>query len=307
MRRETQIGKVGRDCVPPPELLTAMTRWARHAVWGCELVIAWGQLRDGSVAHVIRLTPKPGFDDYQPARDRAVAQRFCALITSLQLPFTRLMTRGLTVDDSIDLLSLAWTLERQETRQVRVGTARSRAREAQTLREAAALASKWQTLLEKRTPWIRVEDPDGRRRATYFYRLASELLPWLADFLGTVESRRGQPAHSGVLICVRVLQALLRRRRANATAREIAAVPAAAWPDGYRPGEFETAATARKLLARARKDVSDETLKRAFDVLPSSVRALRPSVSVPLKDGSGTVGLIFPSKPRRRVSRRRAR
>jgi hypothetical protein len=301
VRGETEVGRNAQQSVPP-ELPAALVTWARHAVHGCDLEIAWGQTRRDAVAHVVGVRPEPGFAAYNQAHARATARRVCQLLTDLQRPLGALLARGAHVADVVDFVSLAWDLERQAGAGV-IPSSRARAREAAVIEEAARIAAKWSAALRRKTGWIYVELPDGRRRCTYAYTFASELLPWLAEALPALETRVGRRAHGRVMLAVCVLEELLRRRGvAHAPAREIAATVRAAWPELYRPltpaadrVTADEAAAARKLLARARRTVSRQAVDHAMSCLPS----WRPDATwrrrrVELVDGRGSLELLSP-------------
>jgi hypothetical protein len=268
MRGETEVGKSEQHSVAPKDLLRGLARWGHHAVHGCALKVVWGRTANAPVAQVVTLRPRPNFRAYNPRRAQTQARRVCQLLTDLQPPLAALLARGATVDDAIDIVSLAWDLERQ-VGIIRIDPARERSREAAVLEQAAAIVAKWEPALREKTRWVHIELGDGRRRHTYTYTFCSEFLPWLAESLRVLQAPAGRRAGREVLILVRVLEELLRRRGIAPVAQEIAAIPHAAWPKLYRPGEFEEAATARKLLARARRTITLAALERALTCLPS--------------------------------------
>jgi hypothetical protein len=314
VRGETEGGQLVQRFVPPADLLAGLENWARHAVPGCDLQIAWGHTSGHPIAQVVTLRADPNFRDSHPARASAIARRACQLLTDLQPPLTALLARGARLEDARDVVSLAWQLECQAPR--RGESRRARRREVRAIEQAAAIVVKWESTLREKTQWVRIEYGDGRRRQTYAYRFCRDFLPWLADALPHLEPPVGRPAQRHVLLVVRVLEALLRRRGLVVGAQEIAAVPHAAWPTLYRPGEFDRAATARKLVGRARKRVSQAALDRALSCLPS----WRPDpaarrVRIPLKNRSGSIELVWDLKrkprregsPSRRLALRRRR
>ena len=271
-----------------------MTRWARRAVPGCDLQIAWGQTSADPVAQIVTLRPEPSFAAYRPKRAFADGERVCQLLTDVQRPIASLVARGAHFEDVEDVLALLWFLDRKH--QSPIGSARTRVREAATVEQTAAILMKYKDLLYKKTPWASAPSWPGGRRSTYLYTFASEMLPWVARTLrDDLQAPTGKRAKRGILIVVRVLDELLRRRGVIAPAREIAAVIQAAWPSQYKPGAFDEAATARKLLTRARRAIDDEIVVDVLGNLPSSVRAslarLPPKDRIPVV-GGGFIGII---------------
>ena len=253
-----------RDSVPPP-LTAELARWARGQVLlesGCVLRIGWSDTGPGRgrVAAVAGVQAHPAFPKPRSDVAQRLGQRLCALLSATLPAVAQLAARGVPARD---VLTVLWRLDRNRSDAPK--RSRQRDAEAKVLEQAALIVERYRPILERHTPWLRVQRPGDERRWGLGHPFYPEgvWLAWMAENLRNMPSRgAGAPPEWRVLAAARAIEILMKRAGGKVGAREISAAVRAAWPNDAQWPSADQHRTARKLLARARERVTDKQLER---------------------------------------------
>jgi len=337
--RGTQSGGSVQGSVPPPAaVMDDLARWARGQVLpesGYVLRVGWSDTGPGRgrVAAVAGVEAHPAFPKPRSDVAQRLGQRLCVLLSATLPAVAQLAARGVPARD---VLTVLWRLDRNRSDAPK--RRRQRAAEAKVLEQAALIVERYRPILERHTPWLRVQRPGDPSRWSLGHAFYPDgaWLAWIAENLRGMPPRRaGAPPEWRALASARALEVLVKRAGSKVIAREISAVVAAAWgPEAHWHGE-DPGRAARALLARARQRVTlkqleqllafggedipgpagpglgDDALRAGLDVRasaqPTARAAGRPGRNVPVNVPASTRSQPKPTPRRPRAKRKTPR